>query len=154
MEEFILHMLSALFRRDNKRWCCQSHHRSFCVLLVFQLDAMLETQGHKVDKVLNFNVEDSVLEERITGRWIHPGSGRSYHSKFAPPKVPGIDDISGEPLIQRKDDTAEVLKSRLDAFHKQTTPVIAYYSQKGIVVDLQAEKPAKEVTSQIEKALS
>jgi adenylate kinase len=154
MEEFILHMLSALFRRDNKRWCCQCHHRSFCVLLVFQLDAMLETQGHKVDKVLNFNVEDSVLEERITGRWIHPGSGRSYHSKFAPPKVPGIDDISGEPLIQRKDDTAEVLKSRLDAFHKQTTPVIAYYSQKGIVVDLQAEKPAKDVTSQIEKALS
>jgi adenylate kinase len=119
-----------------------------------KLDAMLETQGHKVDKVLNFNVEDSVLEERITGRWIHPGSGRSYHSKFAPPKVPGIDDISGEPLIQRKDDTAEVLKSRLDAFHKQTTPVIAYYSQKRIVVDLQAEKPAKDVTSQIEKALS
>jgi adenylate kinase len=149
-----MHMLSALFRRDNKRWCCQCHHCSFCVLLVFQLDAMLETQGHKVDKVLNFNVEDSVLEERITGRWIHPGSGRSYHSKFAPPKVPGIDDISGEPLIQRKDDTAEVLKSRLDAFHKQTTPVIAYYSQKRIVVDLQAEKPAKDVTSQIEKALS
>jgi hypothetical protein len=93
MEEFILYMLSALFRRDNKRWCCQCHHRSFCVL-VFQLDAMLGTQGHKVDKVLNFNVEDSVLEERITGRWIHPGSGRSYHSKFAPPKVPGIDDVS------------------------------------------------------------
>jgi adenylate kinase family enzyme len=66
----------------------------FRVLLVFQLDAMLETQGHKVDKVLNFNVEDSVLEERITGRWIHPGSGRSYHSKFAPPKVSGIDDVS------------------------------------------------------------
>jgi adenylate kinase family enzyme len=60
---------------------------------VFQLDAMLEKQGHKVDKVLNFNVEDSVLEERITGRWIHPASGRSYHSKFAPPKVPGIDDV-------------------------------------------------------------
>jgi len=119
-----------------------------------KLDAMLEKQGHKVDKVLNFDVEDSVLEERITGRWIHPASGRSYHSKFAPPKVPGIDDISGEPLIQRKDDTAEVLKSRLDAFHKQTTPVIAYYLQKGIVVDLQAEKPAKDVTSQIEKALS
>jgi adenylate kinase family enzyme len=54
---------------------------------------MLEKQGHKVDKVLNFNVEDSVLEERITGRWIHPASGRSYHSKFAPPKVPGIDDV-------------------------------------------------------------
>jgi hypothetical protein len=61
--------------------------------------------------------------ERVTGRWIHPGSGRSYHTKFAPPKVPGRDDITGEPLIQRKDDNADTLKARLAAFHAQTTPV-------------------------------
>ncbi|MCO5571030.1 hypothetical protein L7F22_024761 [Adiantum nelumboides] len=87
-----------------------------------KLDSMLENQGTKVDKVLNFEIADSTLEERITGRWIHPASGRSYHKSFAPPKVPGKDDITGEPLIQRKDDTAEVLKSRLEAFHKQTKP--------------------------------
>jgi adenylate kinase len=58
------------------------------------LDAALEKQGAKIDKVLNFDIDDSVLEERITGRWIHPSSGRSYHSKFAPPKVPGKDDVS------------------------------------------------------------
>lgn len=59
-----------------------------------QLDEMLQKQGTKVDKVLNFAIDDAILEERITGRWIHPSSGRTYHTKFAPPKVPGVDDVS------------------------------------------------------------
>ena len=63
--------------------------------------------------------------ERVTGRLIHPGSGRSYHEKFAPPKVPGKDDATGEPLIKRKDDNADTLKARLKAFHSQTAPVRA-----------------------------
>ncbi|XP_039122646.1 adenylate kinase 4-like [Dioscorea cayenensis subsp. rotundata] len=118
-----------------------------------KLDQMLEKRGTKIDKVLNFAIDDALLEERITGRLIHPSSGRTYHSKFAPPKVPGIDDVTGEPLIQRKDDTAAVLKSRLEAFHKQTEPVIDYYSKKGIVTNLHAEKPPKEVREEIEKAI-
>lgn len=64
-----------------------------------------------------------VQVERITGRWIHPASGRSYHEKFAPPKTPGVDDLTGEPLVRRKDDNADTLKSRLAAFHAQTAPV-------------------------------
>ncbi|XP_024387905.1 adenylate kinase 4 [Physcomitrium patens] len=119
-----------------------------------KLDAALEKQGVKVDKVLNFEIEDSVLEERITGRWIHPASGRSYHSKFAPPKVPGRDDITGEPLLQRKDDTVEVLKKRLSSFHEQTTPVIEYYLKKGVVRNIEAAKPANVVTQEIQKAIS
>ncbi|KAJ3671467.1 hypothetical protein LUZ60_007546 [Juncus effusus] len=119
-----------------------------------KLDEMLERQGAKVDKVLNFAIDDSILEERITGRWIHAASGRSYHSKYAPPKTPGVDDVTGEPLMQRKDDTAEVLKSRLEAFHRQTEPVIDYYSKKGLVANLHAEKPPKEVTTEVQKALS
>lgn len=63
----------------------------FCM----QLDEMLAKQGTKIDKVLNFAIDDTILEQRITGRRIHPASGRTYHSKFAPPKVPGIDDVSG-----------------------------------------------------------
>lgn len=58
-----------------------------------QLDEMLQKQGVKVDKVLNFAIDDAVLEERITGRWIHPSSGRTYHNKFAPPKQSGLDDV-------------------------------------------------------------
>ncbi|KAM0946576.1 putative adenylate kinase [Dioscorea sansibarensis] len=118
-----------------------------------KLDQMLEKRGTKIDKVLNFAIDDALLEERITGRWSHPSSGRTYHSKFAPPKIPGIDDVTGEPLIQRKDDTVAVLRSRLEAFHKQTEPVIGYYSKKGIVTNLHAEKPPKEVREEIEKAI-
>ncbi|PWA85296.1 adenylate kinase 4 [Artemisia annua] len=116
-----------------------------------KLDEMLEKRGVKVDKVLNFAIDVAILEERITGRWIHPSSDRSYHSKFAPPKVPGIDDVTGEPLIQRKDDTATVLKSRLEAFHKQTEPVIDYYSHKKIVANLHAGKPPQEVTAEVQR---
>ncbi|WCJ38715.1 Adenylate kinase family protein [Euphorbia peplus] len=119
-----------------------------------KLDEMLQKQGSKIDRVLNFAIDDSILEERITGRWIHPSSGRSYHTKFAPSKVPGVDDVTGEPLIQRKDDTAGVLKSRLEAFHKQTEPVIEYYAKKGVLAELHAEKPPKEVTVEVQKALS
>lgn len=76
----------------------------------------------------------------LQGRWVHPASGRSYHTKFAPPKIPGKDDITGEALIQRKDDNAETLKSRLEAFHAQTTPVIKYFKDR--VVDVQANRRA------------
>ncbi|XP_076889357.1 adenylate kinase 4-like [Bidens hawaiensis] len=119
-----------------------------------KLDEMLAKQGTKIDKVLDFAIDDSILEERITGRWIHASSGRTYHTKFAPPKVPGADDVTGEPLMQRKDDTAAVLKSRLEAFHRQTEPVIEYYSKKGVVAKLPAEKLPKEVTVEVQKVLS
>ncbi|CAI5513626.1 unnamed protein product [Closterium sp. Naga37s-1] len=118
-----------------------------------KLDAMLEKKGQKVDKVLNFEVPDSVLEERITGRWIHPASGRSYHTKFAPPKVPGKDDLTGEPLMQRKDDNAETLRSRLAAFHKQTSPVIDYYAVKGKVANLHADREQEAVTAEVRAAM-
>jgi len=72
--------------------------RDFCCGV--QLDAALEKQGVKIDKVLNFEIDDSILEERITGRWIHPDSGRSYHSKFAPPKVAGKDDVSFDLVVE------------------------------------------------------
>lgn len=73
-------------------------HEAYIALVILlwfsiQLDEMLEKRGVKVDKVLNFAIDDAILEERITGRWIHPASGRSYHSKYAPPKVPGVDDV-------------------------------------------------------------
>jgi adenylate kinase len=117
-----------------------------------KLDEMLAKRGTAIDKVLNFEVPDALLVERVTGRWVHAASGRSYHTKFAPPKVPGVHDLTGEPLMQRKDDNAETLKSRLAAFHAQTAPVIAHYKAK--VVDIKAERAAKEVEAQIAKALT
>ena len=107
-----------------------------------KLDEMLASRGTHIDKVLNFAVPDAVLVERVTGRWVHAGSGRSYHTKFAPPRVPGVDDVTGE----------ETLKSRLAAFHAQTAPVIAHYAAK--VVDIKADRPAKEVEAAIAKSLA
>ena len=102
--------------------------------------------------MLNFRVDDKVLVERITGRLIHPASGRSYHEKFAPPKVPMRDDVTGEPLVRRKDETAETLVARLKAFHEQTSPLVAYYGSK--VADVEAAKPFAEVAAQVRKALA
>jgi adenylate kinase len=106
-----------------------------------------------VDSVLDFQIPDEVLVERIEGRWIHAASGRSYHTKFSPPKVPGVDDVTGDPLMKRKDDNAATLKSRLDAFHAQTQPVIDYYTSAGRVKVINANKASKDVESQIESAL-
>jgi len=90
--------------------------------------------------------------ERVTGRLIHPASGRSYHEKFAPPKVAGQDDVTGEPLVRRKDDNAETLKTRLANFHAETSPVIDYYAGK--VAHIKADKPQAQVAEQIRAAVS
>ncbi|KXZ44024.1 hypothetical protein GPECTOR_75g748 [Gonium pectorale] len=116
-----------------------------------KLDEMLAKRGQGIDKVLNFVVPDQLLVERVTGRWVHAGSGRSYHEKFAPPKVAGVDDVTGEPLMKRKDDNAETLKARLGAFHSQTAPVIEHYAAK--VVALKADRPQDEVAASIQAAL-
>ena len=70
-----------------------------------------------------------MLAERLTGRWTHAASGRTYHVKHNPPKVTGIDDVTGEPLIQRPDDNAETIRTRLAEYHAKTTPLIAYYAK-------------------------
>lgn len=113
---------------------------------------MLASKGNAIDRVLNFTVPDELLVERVTGRWIHPASGRSYHEKFAPPKTAGVDDATGEPLIRRKDDNADTLKSRLGAFHKQTAPVIDHYKAK--VVNITGDQAADKVAADIRAALA
>ena len=122
-----------------------------------KLDGMLQSRGEKLDSILQFLIDDQLLISRITGRLIHPTSGRTYHKefkyvicfsssflsshgsfifclpiKFSPPKKPGVDDVSGEPLIQRSDDNVEALRKRLTTFHAQTGPVVDYYKKKGL----------------------
>jgi len=116
-----------------------------------KLDEMLAKTGNKIDKVLNFEVPDEILVERVTGRWIHATSGRSYHTKFAPPKVAGKDDVTGEPLMQRKDDNAETLKTRMQAYHAQTRPVLAHYQT--CMATISANRPMGDVEAQIKAAL-
>jgi adenylate kinase len=93
-------------------------------------DLLKEKNGVGIDGIINLIVEDDLLIKRITGRLIHPASGRSYNTYFHPPVFEGKDDITQEPLIQRSDDTEEKLKTRLEEFHAKTTPVLEYYEKK------------------------
>ncbi|KAF8431843.1 adenylate kinase [Boletus edulis BED1] len=103
-----------------------------------KLDTMLDTRKEKLDNVVELQIDDQLLISRITGRLIHPASGRTYHKEFNPPKKPFTDDVTGEPLIQRSDDNVETLTRRLDTYHKQTGPVVDYYRQKGLWVPIDA----------------
>jgi adenylate kinase len=93
-----------------------------------QADA-LRSSGVPLDYVLEIDVGEDELLERISGRRVHPESGRSYHVKFHPPKLPGKDDLTGEPLVQRPDDREETVRNRIDVYKKQTRPLVDYYAK-------------------------
>ena len=92
-----------------------------------QADAM-KAAGVKLDYVLEIDVPFEAIIDRMSGRRSHPASGRTYHLKFNPPKVEGIDDVTGEPLVQREDDKEETVKKRLQVYSDQTRPLVDYYS--------------------------
>ncbi len=91
-----------------------------------QADAM-KAAGVKLDYVLEIDVPFDAIVERMSGRRSHPPSGRTYHVKFNPPKVAGVDDVTGEPLVQRADDQEETVKKRLEVYSAQTRPLVDYY---------------------------
>jgi adenylate kinase len=92
-----------------------------------QADAMKEA-GVNIDYVVEIDVDDAEIIKRMSGRRVHPASGRTYHVVFNPPKVEGKDDQTGEDLIQRDDDKEETVKKRLEVYHSQTKPLVDYYS--------------------------
>ena len=92
-----------------------------------QADAM-KAAGVKLDFVLEIDVPFDAIIERMSGRRSHPASGRTYHVKFNPPKVANVDDVTGEPLVQREDDKEDTVKNRLAVYSAQTRPLVDYYS--------------------------
>ena len=130
------------------------------------LDKMLAEEGAVVTKVIELNVPDEVLEDRICGRWIHKNSGRSYHVKYAPPKSMQLDksgkpipesmkdDTTGELLMQRPDDTAAALIKRLKGYHDETVPILNHYSPHGIVRTVNANQGMSGVWAEILASLS
>ncbi|KAI0843583.1 adenylate kinase cytosolic [Hypoxylon sp. FL0890] len=115
------------------------------------LDKMLADKNQKLQHAVELQIDDALLVARITGRLIHPASGRSYHSIFNPPKVPMKDDMTGEPLIQRSDDNAEALKKRLVTYHQQTAPVVGYYKKTGIWKGIDASQEPGQVWNSLLK---
>ena len=128
---------------------------------IVQADAM-KAASVNLDIVLEIDVPDEAIIERMSGRRAHLASGRTYHIKFNPPKVEGIDDVTGEPLIQRDDDKEETVKKRLEVYQKQTRPLVAYYADWSASGDPVAPKYRKisgtgsvdEITARALEALS
>ncbi|XP_011564339.3 adenylate kinase [Plutella xylostella] len=115
-----------------------------------KLDELLHRRKTGLDAVIEFNISDSLLVRRITGRLIHPPSGRSYHEEFHPPRKPMTDDVTGEPLIKRSDDNVDALKKRLATYHSQTVPLIDYYMRKGLHYRVDAAQAADNVFCRID----
>jgi adenylate kinase len=125
-----------------------------------QADAM-KAAGVRLDFVLEIDVPDSAIIERMSGRRVHPASGRSYHVKFNPPKVEGHDDVTGEPLIQRADDLEDTVRKRLEVYQQQTRPLVNYYGDWAASGDAGAPRYARisgtgsvdEITARVMGAL-
>ena len=111
---------------------------------IAQAEAM-KAAGVKLDAVLEIDVPDEAIIERMSGRLFHIASGRSYHVKFNPPKVAGKDDVTGEPLIQRDDDKVDTVRKRLEVYQSQTRPLVEYYAKWAATGDAAAPASARGV---------
>ena len=128
---------------------------------ILQAHAM-KTADIYVDYVIEIQVPDSHIIERLGGRRIHPKSGRIYHIKHNPPFKEGMDDVTGEPLIIRDDDIEETILQRLSTFHKETEPLVSFYSDwakenvqnKPIFIEIDGTKSPEQVNSSLNKKLS
>jgi adenylate kinase len=111
-----------------------------------ELDKLLVDSGQDIDVVLNLQIEDRIIEERMTGRRSCPKCGAVYHIRNLKPKVAGACDKDGARLIQRPDDKPEVVENRLKTYHLQTEPLVDYYKDKRTIYDIDANKSADEVS--------
>ena len=109
---------------------------------IAQADA-LKAAGVPIDYVLDFDVPDEDIVERLSGRRVHPSSGRVYHVKYNPPKIPGKDDVTGDDLVQRDDDREDTVRKRLAVYHAQTKPLVDYYTRWAQSGEAQAPKLRK-----------
>jgi adenylate kinase len=116
------------------------------------LDDLLEGLDGKVSVVPFIKVQDEVLVERLSGRWMSP-SGRVYHEKYNPPVVKWIDDIDGSQLYQREDDKPETVRHRIDVYNEQTAPLIKYYHEQQLLVEIDGTQSIEAVTEDIMKAV-
>ena len=119
---------------------------------------ILDDMGVSFSHVIEIVVEDDVIVSRMSGRRVHPGSGRNYHIDYNPPKIEGIDDESGEALIQREDDKPETVLKRLDVYHEQTEPLTNFYKQISskselVYFSVDGSKSVNEVFANIKKEI-
>ena len=115
------------------------------VMQAERLKLMLQESKKKIDRVVYLQAEDNYLEERIIGRRVHLPSGRVYHLKYKPPKEEGKDDITGEPLIQKSEDTIEHHTKVMKLFHEINAPLLKYYDNAELLARIDASKKTKDI---------
>lgn len=116
-------------------------------------DKFLSKNNWNVDVVLNVDAKDEVIIERLSGRRVCPKCGATYHLLFNKPKTTGLCDNDQTPLIQRKDDSIETIKNRLEIYHRETKPVIEYYEKKGLIITIDGSGTMENTHQQVLKAL-
>ena len=117
------------------------------------LNGILADMNGKIDVVPLISVPDAVLIERLSGRWMST-SGRVYHALYNPPKVKWLDDVDGSPLYQRDDDKPETVQHRIDVYNAQTSPLIAFFSQAGVLAEIDGTQDIDQVTEDILTAIN
>jgi len=111
-----------------------------------ELDKILEARGYTICCVPYIVVSDRILLERLTGRWVCKAAGHVYHEKFNPPQKSGLCDIDGSPLYQREDDKKETIEKRLSVFHEETAPLIDYYRERNLLVEIDGMQSIEKVS--------
>lgn len=125
-DELMVKLIEKELETSHQSWLLDGYPRT-----LLQAKALSSTQT--VDLVLNLDVPFDVIRQRLEKRWIHKPSGRVYHSDWSPPKVPGLDDETGEELIQREDDKPETVQWRLKLYENTTRPLLEYYKKLGVL---------------------
>jgi adenylate kinase len=117
------------------------------------LEEILAESGEKIDIVPYIHVDKAVLLQRLAGRWTCRENGHVFHELFNPPQKPGVCDYDGSPLYQRDDDTAETQKRRIEVYFEQTAPLLDYYKEKGLLVEIDGEQPIEQVQKELVEAI-
>jgi adenylate kinase len=146
-DEVIIKMIEAELDRLSGGFIMDGFPRTVAQAEAF--DALLQEKNLALDGVVLFNCDRPTLVTRLTARWTNPRTGRTYNSITNPPRVPGICDEDGGPLVQRDDDKPETVAKRLDVYESQTAPLIDYYRRTGKLIEVNALASVDDVTNQI-----
>lgn len=148
-DDIVTTLLSNRIKKDDckKGYILDGYPRN-----VSQAEGLYDVVGN-IDRVVLISVDDDKIVERMVGRRSCPKCSQMYHVKYNPPKADGICDVCSSELIQRKDDTEETVKNRLDVYHSTTSPIINYYKDKGLLMEFNGEGDIDEISAQLIKAL-
>jgi adenylate kinase len=138
-DEIVLELLKSTLTEENTRlkgWVLDGYPRT--ILQAEQLKHMVRALNQPLTTVFYLKINEETIYERIKDRWIHLPSGRNYNVVYKPPKVPGLDDVTGEPLVKRNDDSLETIRERLKAFEEESLPILEMYKAEGILVPIDA----------------